>query len=76
MIDRFGEKLKQLREEAKLTQGILADRLGYKNQGYISELESSTKKPTAELILRIALLFKVTTDELMRDDRDLEKKGS
>ena len=76
MIDRFGEKLRQLREDAGLTQVVLAERLGYKNYGSISLLETGTKKPTAELVLRIARMFGVTTDALLKDELQLKRRDN
>ena len=73
MVDRFGEKLRKLREQAGLTQIVLTQRLGYKNQGYISRIESGLKKPTVELALKVAHLFHVTTDVLLRDDLELDE---
>lgn len=72
MINKFGDKLRHLRETNKLNQSELAAKLGLSetSKGYISELESSKKKPTAELVLRVALLFRVTTDYLLLDEQD------
>jgi transcriptional regulator with XRE-family HTH domain len=55
-----------------MTLKELAVALGHAAHGYISELESGKKLPTVELVLSVAQLFGVTTDELLRDDLELK----
>jgi len=74
-IQRFGEKLRALRLQRGLTLKELAGELGLTAHGYISELEAGKKMPTAEFVLNVARLFKVTTDELLKDDLDVTLKG-
>jgi len=50
----------------------LAHALGYAAHGHISELEAGKKMPTAEFVLKVARQFNVTTDQLLRDEYDLE----
>ncbi len=50
----------------------LAHLMGLASHGYISELESGKKLPTVEFVLRLARLFNVTTDELLKDELELE----
>jgi transcriptional regulator with XRE-family HTH domain len=50
----------------------LASALGYIGYGYIHGIERSKNKPTAELVLRMALLFNVSTDQLLRDELELD----
>jgi len=70
-IQRFGEKLRALRIHHGLTLKELASRLGYSAHGYISELETGSKMPTVEFVLKVASFFKVTTDQLLKDDLEL-----
>lgn len=70
-IRRFGEKLKALRMYHALTLTEMAQQLGYATHGYLSELEHGKKLPTIELVLSIARLFNVTTDELLKDELEL-----
>ena len=70
--DRFGEKLLRLRRARGWTLAVLASRLGYKSRGYLSEVETGDKGPSVELVVRAARLFKVTTDELLLDDREVD----
>jgi len=71
-IRRFGEKLRVLRTRRGLTLKELASALGYVAHGHISELEAGKKMPTAEFVLKVAILFDVTTDQLLRDELDLD----
>ena len=70
-MERFGEKLRALRTGRHFTLQQLAVELGYSTHGYISELESGRKVPTALFVLKVARLFDVTTDELLKDELDL-----
>jgi transcriptional regulator with XRE-family HTH domain len=54
-----------------MTLQQLAHALGLTAHGYISELETGKKIPTAEIVLRVARLFDVTTDELLKDELDV-----
>lgn len=70
-IRRFGEKLHMLRRQRGMTIRELTSALGYSGYGYIHSIELGKSKPTAELVLRVAMLFNVTTDQLLRDDLDV-----
>ena len=72
-MQRFGEKLRILRTQHGLSLKALALKLGLSAHGYISELESGKKKPTAEFVLNAARLFDVSTDQLLKDELDLEE---
>lgn len=72
-VSRFGEKLKSLRTKSGMTLQEVATALGHSAHGYISELEAGKKQPTVALVLRVAELFGVTTDELLRDDIELKR---
>jgi transcriptional regulator with XRE-family HTH domain len=65
-----------LRMQRGLTLKELARQLGHVAHGYISELESGKKLPSIELVLRIARLFEVTTDELLKDELELREKDA
>ena len=75
-IRRFGEKLRLLRSRRGITLKELAHKLGYSAHGYISEIESGKKKPTADLVLKVAELFAVTTDQLLRDEVKLRQRAN
>jgi len=71
-IQRFGEKLHALRAHRGLTLKELAIALGYVAHGHISELEAGKKMPTVEFVLKVADLFDVSTDQLLKDESELE----
>ncbi len=68
----FGTKLHRLRLSNDLTLQQLAETLGYSTHSYLSEIEAGKKAPTVELVLKVADLFGVSTDRLIRDELDLE----
>ncbi|MCG8347764.1 MAG: helix-turn-helix domain-containing protein [Chloroflexales bacterium] len=71
-IRRFGEKFRTLRTQRGMTVRELTSALGYTGYGYIHGIEMGKNKPTVELVLRVALVFKVTTDQLLRDALEVE----
>jgi len=73
-MKRFGEKLRVLRTGKGMTLKELAHALGLTAHGYISEIEASKKKPTADFVLKVARYFKVTTDELLKDELEIGGK--
>jgi len=64
----FGEKLRSLRRQRKLTQVDVSQALALGTQAHISNLETNRKEPSINLLLRIADFFGVTTDYLLRDN--------
>ena len=71
-MQKFGEKLRTLRNKRGMTLKELALELGLNAHGYISEIESGKKKPTVEFVLNVARLFDVSTDKLLKDELDVE----
>lgn len=76
VIRGFGEKLHLLRTSNCLTLKELAQALGQASHGYLSELETGKKTPTAELVLNVALLFNVSTDILLKDELELPARSA
>ena len=68
---RFGEKLRVLRTRRRLTLTQLAEHLGYKAHGHLSEIEAGKKLPTAGMALKVARLFDVSTDVLLKDELEV-----
>ena len=68
---RFGEKLRALRKKRGLSYRKLASALGVAHS-HIAGIEAGAHKPSAELVLRIAKFFQVSTDQLMDDDLELD----
>ncbi len=70
-MKRFGEKLLFLRKRKGLTQKQLGDLLGV-SRVYIVQLEQGQKIPNAIMILKIADIFTVDIDQLMRDELEVD----
>lgn len=60
----FGERLKQLRNEASIGQNKLAEDLQISNAS-ISYWETAKQEPTAEAIFKLAQYFNVSADYLL-----------
>lgn len=75
-MERFGKKLRALRKHHHITLKWLAVQLGYTSHSYISEIEAGYKIPTAIFVLNAAKLFNVTTDELLKDELEVNLEKS
>ncbi len=71
-MDKFGEKLRTLRRQHGMTLKELATALELTAHSHISELETGKSKPTSDLVIKIARLFKVSTDQLLLDEVELK----
>ena len=71
-MKRFGEKLRTLRQRNGVTLRQLGEQLEVSNT-FILSLEQRKKTPSAAMVLKIADIFGVTADQLMRDELDLER---
>ena len=60
----IGEKIKELRKKHNITQEKLAEQLNISYQA-VSKWENNVANPDFSLIVPLAKLFKVTTDELL-----------
>jgi transcriptional regulator with XRE-family HTH domain len=69
----FGEKLRRLRRHAGITQADLARCLGLASHGHITNLETGRDTPSLDLVVRVASVFNVTTDYLLRDSLPVEE---
>ena len=69
-IRPFGKVLREFRVKAGLTQEELAARLDYNSSGYISRLELGTKKPSVELLFRLADALGIEAWEIVKAMRD------
>lgn len=72
----FGDKLRALRLRQEQSQIELANQLGLSSGAYISNLEAGRKLPSLEVVIRIADLFGVTTDALLRDEMLIPAEGT
>lgn len=71
-MQRFGEKLRILRQRRGLTMRELADALELQSHGFIGNLESGRKHPSLEFTIKVADFFGVSLDQLARDDVELD----
>jgi transcriptional regulator with XRE-family HTH domain len=71
-MERFGEKLSTLRKKRGLTLRQLGEMLGVYHT-YVSQIEKGKKIPNAAMIIKIADIFGVSTDQLMRDELELDE---
>ncbi|NIT62019.1 MAG: helix-turn-helix domain-containing protein [Aliifodinibius sp.] len=70
-MERFGEKLRKLRQREGISLRQLAAMLGHSSHSFVTSLERNERKPSAELVVKIADIFGVTTDQLLRDELDV-----
>lgn len=69
----LGEKIKLYRENKNMTQGEIADILDVK-AATISKYEAGTLEPNIESLKKLAKIFEVSIDELLKeDDFDISK---
>ena len=71
-MQRFGEKVRTLRQQQGLSLRKLATILGLATHSHLDRIESGQAMPSADLILKIADFFGVSIDVLMRDEIELE----
>jgi transcriptional regulator with XRE-family HTH domain len=50
----------------------LAREFGFSSHSYISEIETGKKRPSMELVIKIADRFGVSVDQLVRDELEIE----
>jgi transcriptional regulator with XRE-family HTH domain len=63
-----------LRKRDGVTLQELAQALGHADHAYLSRVETGKKPPSIELVLSIAEKFNVTTDQLLKDDIELNEQ--
>ena len=71
-MQRFGEKLRLLREQQGMTIRSLAHELGFAHHSYIARIEKGEAKPSLEMVGKVAQLFHVSFDQLMDDTINLD----
>jgi transcriptional regulator with XRE-family HTH domain len=55
-----------------MTVRDLATALGYRGHSHISDIEQGKREPRIAFILKVADLFHVTTDQLLRDELEVD----
>lgn len=71
-MEKFGEKVRLLRQHHNVKLIELSSVLGYNTHSYLSEIESGRKIPTVALVLKISSIFNVSTDVLLKDNLEVE----
>ena len=71
-MKKFGEKLRILRKKHGLTIRKLGSMLGV-HHSFITQLEKGKKTPSAVMLIKIADVFQVSLDRLMRDELELKE---
>ena len=69
-MQKFGKKLHFLRKQRGFTLRQLAQILGV-HYAHINNIEHGVRSPSTDLVLKMAQVFDVSTDELMKDDVEL-----
>lgn len=65
----MGKRIKELRNKAKLTQPELAEKLGV-TRSTVAAYENDSRQPSYEVLVKMAAVFKVSTDSLLLDKSD------
>jgi len=65
----LGKQIKQIRQDANISQSELAKRLKYLNQSQISKIEKGGRKATAQDLIEIAKALGVTVDDIVSADQ-------
>lgn len=76
MNEKFGDRIRRLREEKHLKQEQVAELL-HVNRKAISHYENNNREPSFEILIKIANLFHVRTDYLLGNDfgREIDATG-
>ncbi len=76
MIPTFASRLRQLRLDKNLRQEQVAKLIGV-NKSAISTYENNTRQPSFDILVRLATLYRVSTDYLlgMTNMRSLDLSG-
>lgn len=72
-MQRFGEKLRILRKRQGMTMKELATALDLASHSSIGDLESGRQTPATKIVIKIAQLFDVTTDQLLMDHLEVDE---
>lgn len=58
--------IRKQRKQAKMTQVQVCKFLGMKSTGTVSQWETGKRKPSLDILIKLAELFNCTVDELLR----------
>ena len=71
----LGESIKKRREELKLSQECVADRLGVSRQA-VSKWETNQSEPTAGNLIQLADILEISLSELVAPHKPEEKQSA
>lgn len=63
-MNTIGDRIKKLRTARKMTQNELAERINV-TKSTISAYENGTRLPSYDVLIKLARIFKVSTDNLL-----------
>ena len=69
----MSDRIRDLREDHDLTQQQVADAIGITQRKY-SYLETGTQQLTAEILIKLADLYHVSIDYLLRQSNDPRRR--
>lgn len=72
VFPNLGQRIREERLKAHVTQEQLAERVGL-NNSYISQVERGIKNPSLEAVVAIANALQITVDHLLSDIVSLKK---
>lgn len=64
MMDSLGKRLRQLRQNYRLKQDQVANRIGV-NKNTICSYENDVRQPSYEILVKLAAIYRVSTDYLL-----------
>lgn len=70
-MEKFGEKLRTLRNRQGLSLRELGKRLDVSHT-FVAQIEKGKKTPNVEMVLKISRIFNISTDVLIKDELGLE----
>ena len=70
-MEKFGEKLRTLRNRQGLSLRELGNRLDVSHT-FVAQMEKGNKMPNVEMVLKISRIFDISTDVLIKDELELE----
>ena len=70
-MEKFGEKLRTLRQQSGMSQKQVGDSLEV-SRPYVAKMEKGEKIPNVAMVVKIARLFDVSVDQLVKDELDLD----
>lgn len=69
----FGDNLKRIRKDMRLTQQDMADRMNI-SRTYLCDLENRNKSISITTLLDIAKLLNISVNELINDNINMDKE--